>query len=144
MSIETYANTMICLYGGLFLLAIFMGGVMIWRGIRKKPLKLKWLIFYFCLTFYSVFASYGIFIPYIAYDDSADPNYGIFKNWTLHNFILNDIKMLIIWLFIGVLFYVVLTRIEYGKFIKKGLIVLLAVLAVLLAAVLILSFTGIS
>ena len=77
------------------------------------------------------------------YDDPTEPGYTTFKNWRLYDFILNDIRMLIIWLFIGALLYIVVKRIESRRPIKKGFVILLAVLAVLFVAVMILSVTTI-
>lgn len=142
MSIETYANTMMRLYIVLFLIAILVGVVAIWRGIRKKPLKRWWMIPY--SLFYSIFASYSVFIPYIAYDDPADPNYRIFKNWRLHNFVLNDIKIFAVWLLVGVLLCFISARKGCKRSIKTGCIALLIFLAVLLLAAVMLSITKIS
>lgn len=103
MNIETYANSMIYFFIGLFLVLIVMGIVCFVQKIRGRSVKHWWIILY--SIGYSIFAMYNTFIPFIAYDDPADPNYHIFKGWELRDFIVNDIKMLAIWLLIGVLIY---------------------------------------
>ena len=130
MSIETYADIMMKFYIGLFLLSVFAGVIAIWSKIRKKTLKYWWLIP--CTIIYSIVAVFNIFIACIAYDDPADPNYRIYKNWELKDFILNDIKVLIIWLFIVVLLYLVLRRKEYKTSAKTGRKKVLIFFAVLL------------
>lgn len=142
MSIEMYVTSVICLYIGLFLLAVVMGLAAIWRRIRKKTLKCWWLIP--CSMLYLIFTTCITFTAYIAYDDPADPNYSIFKDWGLHDFILNDIKMLAIWAFIGALLYLVFERKKCNKSIRVGCSALLIFLAVLLVVLIMLSFTIVS
>jgi len=109
MSIETYTTTIIYLYIGLFLFFILIGVADIWNRIWKKTLKYWWGIIP-CSIFYLISATFSTFIASIAYDDPADPNYEKYENWELHDFILHDIKTLIIWLFIGILLYLVSGR----------------------------------
>lgn len=142
MCIDLYVAKATCLYMGLFLLAAVMGIVAIGFRIRKKTLKGWWLIP--CSMLYSFFSSSITFSAYIAYDDPADPNYRIYKDWKLHNFILNDIKMLAIWLFIVALLYFVFETNKCKKSIKTGFTALLVLLAVLFVVVIMLSFTKIS
>lgn len=108
MSIETYTDGIICFYIVLFLVvivaAVVMGIVEIWCKIRKKPLR-YWRGIIPCFIFYLVSAVFTIFVASMAYDDIADPNYARYGNWTLHDFILHDIKTFIIWLVIGILLY---------------------------------------
>lgn len=111
MRIDTYVDIMNYFFIGLFLFSILMGIVAIWKRIKKKPLKYGWIIPFTMV--YSIFALYNTFIAYIAYDDISDPNYSRYENWKLYNFILNDLKMLILWLFIGVIFSVIFSRKQY-------------------------------
>ena len=129
-------------YVGLFLLSILTGIVAIWMRIRKKPLKFSWVIP--CSILYSIFAFTGTATAYIAYDDIADPNYWIFKNWNLQDFVFNDIKMLIIWLFISALVYWVLGRKERKRSIKIGFAAVVIVLIILFVALTLVSTTRIS
>ncbi|MBD5479471.1 MAG: hypothetical protein HDR14_09295 [Lachnospiraceae bacterium] len=131
MSIETYADIMMKFYMGLFLLSVFAGVIAIWSKIRKKTLKYWWLIP--CTILYSIVAVFNVFIASIAYDDPADPNYRIYKNWELKDFILNDIKVLIIWLFIVAVLYLVWRRKECKTSAKTGRRAALIFFAVLLA-----------
>ena len=142
MSIEMYATSVNYLYVGLFMLAAVMGIVAIWRRIRKKTLKGWWLIP--CSMIYLIIATFSTFTAYIAYDDPADPNYSIYKDWGLHNFILNDIKMLAVWVVIAALLYFVFESKKCNKSIKVGCSAVLIFLAVLLVLVIMLSFTMIS
>ncbi|MFG6369063.1 MAG: hypothetical protein K1W16_11675 [Lachnospiraceae bacterium] len=108
MRIDTYVNIMKYFFVGLFLLSILTGIVAIWKRIQKKPLKYEWIS---PLTMiYSIFGLCNTFLAYIAYDDISDPNYSRYENWGLHNFILNDLKMLILWLFISVIVFVIFSR----------------------------------
>lgn len=131
MNIETYADIMMKFYMGLFLFSVFAGAAAIWSKIRKKTFKYWRLIP--CTILYSIVAVFNIFIAFIAYDDPADPNYRIYQNWKLPDFILNDIKVLIIWLFIVVLLYLVLRRKEYKTSAKASRKKALIFFAVLLA-----------
>lgn len=142
MGIEMYITSVIYLYIGLFLLAVVMGIVAIWHRIRKKTLKCWWLIP--CSMLYLIFTTCITFTAYIAYDDLADPNYSTYRNWGLRNFILNDIKMLAIWVFIGELLYLVFERKKCNKSISVGCTALLIFLAVLLVVLIMLSFTKVS
>mgnify|MGYP007033928682 FL=1 len=108
MCIDIYVNIMEYFFSRLFLLFTFIGIIAIWRRMRKKPLKYGWVIP--LIMVYSIFALYNIFIASIAYDDISDPNYSRYKSWELHDFILNDLKMLIVWLIIGVIFYFKFSR----------------------------------
>lgn len=142
MSIEAYTTIMTYFYVGLFLLSILTGIVAIWMRIRKKPLKFSWVIP--CSILYSIFAFTGTATAYIAYDDIADPNYWLFKNWKLQDFIFNDIKMLIIWLFIGALVYWAFGRKERKRSTKIGFAAVVIVLIILFVAFTLVSSTGIS
>lgn len=113
MSIEAYADIMIRFYVALFLFSVFAGVVAIWNKIRKRTLKYWWIIP--CTTIYAIIAAFHVFVPYIAYDDPADPNYRIYEKWELQDFILNDLKLLIIGLFVVALFYLVLRRREHKE-----------------------------
>lgn len=129
MSIELYTTIVVWFYAALFLLCTVIGGVRIWKRIRKRTVKYGWIIP--CAMFYLISAAIGTLTALIAYDDPADPNYGIFGGWELHDFVLNDIKRLFIWLFIGALLYFLFERKKCGKLFKTGFIVLIISLAVL-------------
>lgn len=144
MSIETYADIMMKLYMGLFLLSVLAGAAAILSKIKKKTLKYRWFIP--CTMIYSIVAVFHVFIAFIAYDDPADPNYRIYENWELQDFILNDIKLLLIWLLLVVLLYLVLYLVSKRKEsetpVKTGRKKTLIFLAVLLAgAVILILFT---
>lgn len=142
MSIDTYTTVMTYFYVGLFLLSILIGIVAIWNRIQKKPFKFSWAIP--CSIFYSIFAFTGTSTAYIAYDDIADPNYWIYKNWKLQDFVFNDIKMLIIWLCIGALVYWIFGRKERKRSIKIGFAAVIILLIILFVALTLVSTTGIS
>lgn len=109
MSIEAYGRIMCIFYIGLFLVSVLVGIIAVgYTILRKKPLKYGWIIP--CITVYSIFALCNTFVPSIAYDDVSHPNYSNYENWQHFNFILNDIKMLLIWLIIGILIYFVFRR----------------------------------
>ncbi|GFI23581.1 hypothetical protein IMSAGC011_02370 [Lachnospiraceae bacterium] len=126
MEIEIYVNIILYLYIGLFLLSIFTGIIALWKRIRKKSLKYAWVIPY--LILYSLFALFNTFIAYNSYDDCSNPNYSRYENWKLPNFILNDVKMLIIGLFFGGIFYFVFVRKKCNILIKKGAVAVLFVI----------------
>lgn len=100
----------------LFFCLIVAGIAAVWRRIRKKKIRHWWLIP--CFLYYSVFAVLGTFMASMAYDDPADPNFGRYGNWELHHFIGNDLKRLIIWILIGLLFYLAFERKDCKKTIK--------------------------
>lgn len=108
MSIDFYCMGIIYLYIGLMFLLLGVGVVGIWFRIRKKPFKYWWLIPYSLL--YVIFAQCLTGTAYIAYDDVADPNYMNYKGWVLEDFILNDIKRLIIWLGIGAVLFLIIKK----------------------------------
>lgn len=140
MSIETYADIMMKLYMGLFLLSVLAGAAAILSKIKKKTLKYRWFIP--CTMIYSIVAVFHVFIAFIAYDDPADPNYRIYQNWELKDFIFNDIKLLLIWLLLVVLLYLVSKRKESETPVKTERKKPLIFLAVLLAgAVILILFT---
>lgn len=142
MNIETYISNILFLYTGLFLLSIFIGLVGIGIRIWKKTLKYWWIIPYSMLYLFS--AIFSTFIASMAYDDLADPNYWRYENWELCDFVLNDIKRLIIWLFIGVLLYLVFEREGYKKSIKERCTALLISLTIMLVTIIVLFITKIS
>ena len=131
MSIEVYTTFIIRFYGGVLLLVLFLGAVEIWNRIRKKTRK-YWLGIIPCSIFYLISAVFSTFVAYIAYDDPSDPNYALYENWGLQDFILHDIRTLLLWLFIGILLYLVLGRKNTKKSIKIGSTILLGFLMVLL------------
>ena len=140
MSIEIYATTIIYIYMALFLLFILTGVVYIWNRIRKKTFRFWWGIIP-CSILYSISAMFSTFAAFIAYDDPADPNYARYKDWELHNFILHDIKTLIIWLFIGSLLYLIFGRKSTKRSIKTGCAIFLIFLIVLSGITVFLSIT---
>lgn len=102
-----------------------------------KPFKYWWIIPYSLL--YLLSAQMLTFTAYIAYDDPADPNYMHYKDWELKDFILSDIKRLVIWLFIGVILFLILKK--GTKKINLALRCIIGILAVLAVLALILGFT---
>lgn len=130
MSIDSYASFMLdYFFKGLFLLSVLAGMVAIVMKVRKKTVKCWWLIP--CISVYSIVAAYNLFFPYIAYDDVADPNYWKFNNWGLRDFILNDCKMLLLFLVVMLLLYFVGKRKGYlPKAIGWAALGVLAVLSV--------------
>ncbi len=142
MSIETYTDIMIYFYIGLFFLSVFAGMIVLWRKIRKKPLKYGWLVLYTACC--SIFCVFHTFIPSIAYDDPGDPNYSRFENWKLYNFILNDIKMLVLCLLIGAALYAVFEKRKQKTSRKAGGIKILVFLSILLILLILFSITKFS
>lgn len=130
MSIEIYASMMMKLFAGVFLLSVLAGVTAVVSRIRKRTVKYWWLIP--CAMVYSVVAVFNTFIASIAYDDPADPNYSIYKGWELRDFILNDLKVFAIGLFLVALLYLILRRKNKLQE-KTGRRAALIVLAVLLA-----------
>lgn len=111
MSIETYTTIIISIYTGSFLLAVLIGAVTIINRIRKRSPK-YWRGIIPCSILYLLSAMFSTFAASIAYDDPADPNYARYKGWEFHDFILHDIRTLIIWLFIGISFYLISKKIS--------------------------------
>lgn len=103
------------------------GGIAIVRRIRKRTVKYWWLIP--CVMVYSIAAVCNTFIAGIAYDDPADPNYGIYKGWALRDFILNDLKVLVIGLFLAALLCLVLRRKKAETTSRRAVRIVLAVLS---------------
>lgn len=138
MSIEVYTTIINYCYIGLLLFLMLTGVVELWKKIRKKPSKYRLLIPYSII--YLFIAMVSSFAASIAYDDPADPNYWRYQNWDLCDFILHDIKMLIIWLLIGILFY----RLKQKNICKKTheniLYGIMISFIVVLAAIMILSY----
>lgn len=116
MSIEEYLNFISGIYTCLFLLFILISVVEIWNRVWKKKSK-YWGGIFPCFLFYWFSAILSTFTASMAYDDVSDPNYASYKNWELHDFILHDIKTFLIWLFIGILFYLAVG----GKSTKKSI-----------------------
>lgn len=137
MSIDNYCRGVIYFYIGLMLLFLCMGVVGIWYKIRQKPFKNGWIIPYSLL--YSVSAQILTFTAYIAYDDPADPNYMHYKDWGLKDFVVNDIRRFAIWLFIGVLLFLILKK--GNQKINLAIKCFIGVLAVLVVLVMILGIT---
>ena len=134
MSIDIYAYGLLYFFVGLFWLSILAGIVVFVQRIRGKEITKHWLVIPI-LIFYSFYAQFNTFNAYIAYDDPADPNYRKYQNWELHDFILNDIKMLVIWLCIGVLLYLLLNW--YRKLIKTRYAVVLGLITSIILATMI-------
>lgn len=137
MSIETYVTIILRFYVGLFLLCILISILEIWNRIREKPLKLWWGIIP-CSILYLCSATISTFVAYVAYDDLSHPQYDKFENWELYDFILHDIKTLIIWLLIGLVFYFVSKSDVIKKIIKmRYILVLIGIVAILLLIILV-------
>lgn len=111
MNIETYTTIIIYIYTGSFLLAVLIGIVAIINRIRKRASK-YWRGIIPCSILYLLSAMFSTFAASIAYDDPADPNYARYKGWELHDFVLHDIRTFIIWLFIGISFYLISKKIS--------------------------------
>ncbi|MBD5457020.1 MAG: hypothetical protein HDR27_00435 [Lachnospiraceae bacterium] len=137
MSIETYTNFIIRLFGVLFLLFTLMGAVGIWKRMRGKTLKYWWVIP--CSILFSFSTLFSTFIASIAYNDPADPNYAKYEGWELHNFILHNMKTFLIWLLIGILLYFVFEGKATKASIKTMCATVLNFLAILLVAMIVLS-----
>ena len=137
MSIDNYCMGVIYFYIGLMLLFLCMGVVGIWNKIRQKPFKYGWIIPYSLL--YLISAQILTFTAYIAYDDPADPNYMHYKGWGLKDFVLNDIRRFVIWLFIGVILFIILKK--GNPKIKLAIRCIIGILAVLVVLVMILGIT---
>ena len=137
MSIETYVANILRLYMELFLACILISIVEVWNRIRKKPLKYWWGIIP-CSMLYLFSAAISTFVAYVAYDDPSHPQYDKFKNWGLNDFILHDIKTLIIWLLIGLTLYFA-SKSDVIKKIrnKRYFVVLIGCLAVVLLIMLV-------
>ncbi len=101
MSIETYATIVVDFYLIAFLALALTGVARLWMGIRRKSFGRWWRIPYAML--YSLFAAFSTFIPFIAYNDLADPNYVRYKGWELNDFLIHDGKVLAIGLTVGIL-----------------------------------------
>lgn len=136
MSIERYTTVIIYLYMGLFLLFLLIGVMEIWNSIRKKTSK-YWRGMIPCSILYLISAILSTFAASIAYNDPADPNYTRYGGWELRDFILHDIRTLIVWLVIGMLFYLAakrpsVKRSTKPKSIKIGCAMLCAISFILL------------
>lgn len=131
MGIETYTDNIIVIHMVLFGCLILAGIVAIWRKIRGKRIRYWWLIP--CTMYYSVCAVIGTFMASMAYDDPADPNFGRYGNWGLHDFLLHDLMRLILWILIGLLFYIAFERKDHEKAVRaigtQVMIILTAVFA---------------
>lgn len=136
MSIDTYANVVIYFNLGVFLLSVAVGIVVLIYCIWKRKVVRYWWVIPVTAG-YSLFAQYNVFVPYIAYDDLADPNYLTFKDWGLRDFVYNDIRMLAAWLFVGVVFFLLLERNRLKKMQTTRLAAILGAISfVVLAALL--------
>ncbi len=142
MSIETYTTAVFRLKLFAFLLLIPVGLWMLWRRLQKKPVRYWWAVPYSmaCL----IFAIFSTAIAAIAYDDPSDPNYRIFAEWELMDFVLQDIKTLAVWALLGALLCFVFGRKGSSplKRICGTLLICLAVAVVLLVLLLFVSFAA--
>lgn len=141
MNIDIYACVMTFFYMGLFILSFLTGIVCLWKRIRQQK-SIRHGVVIPCLIYYSFVAGYNLFIPYIAYDDRADPNYWKYKGWEFRDFLFNDIRMLLIWLFIGALVDFIVERKKYRETTKKIYIAVLIFLAVAASAMQVWSFAN--
>lgn len=139
MSVETYTTMITRLYMGLFFVSVLMSIVGIWHRIRKKTLKHWWMIPYSII--YPIFAVCSTITAYIAYDDPSDPNFRTYKNWELRDFAFNDLKMLVIWLAVGVLLYLIFRK---RNPVKKRWAVSFVLFMILLAVMIALSIIKLS
>ncbi|MBQ9990627.1 MAG: hypothetical protein IJP31_06775 [Lachnospiraceae bacterium] len=89
---------------GLLLLAAFVAPIVgIAYCLYKKSLQ-KWWIFAL-ITGFSGFEGMRHGMIGIAYDDISDPNYGTYGGWTLTDFIVSDIRHLLVWAVIAFICY---------------------------------------
>ena len=97
---EIYDNAVggICIIA--FLLAIIVG--IVHAVCIKSP---RYLWFWGCLIGFCFFTVFRHLTVVMAYDDPADPNYHIFKNWDVYRLILSDVLHLVCWAGVGVLSY---------------------------------------
>ncbi|MDE5748093.1 MAG: hypothetical protein K2I21_11025 [Acetatifactor sp.] len=137
MSIDIYAFVSYCYFVVLFLLSILAGIVVLVQCIRGKEITKHWLVIPI-LILYSFGAQFNTFTAYIAYGDPAEPNYRIYQNWELHNFILKDIIFLVIWLCIGVLLYLLVNW--YKKSIKTRRAVVLGLITGIILVIMVVVF----
>ena len=140
MSIDFYCIGIIYFYNGLRVLLLCIGAVGLWYKIRKRPFKFDWLMPYIPYSIlYLISSPIFTFTAYMAYDDMADPNYHIYKDWGLADFILSDIKRFIIWLCIGAVLFFIMKKgprdLKIAIHCVIGTLAALAVLATLLMMV---------
>lgn len=111
VSIETYTSSVMFLLLGLFLVSVLIWPIVIYKRIKnkEKTVKFDWIVPY--LIIYSVFAQINVISAAISYDDIASPGYQKYANWKLHQFIFNDIRLLLIFLLSGVLFNFIFNRV---------------------------------
>lgn len=139
MSIETYTTAVFPLYLFAFLLLIPVGIWMLWRKLRKKPVRYWWAVPYSMVCL--VFAIFSTAIAAIAYDDPADPNYRIYEGWELKDFVLQDIKTLAVCALLGAVLCFVFGRKGSGP-IKKFCGALLVAFAIVVVLLVLLSFVS--
>lgn len=129
MSIDTYTRTAVWFYIGVFLLFALAGVVEIRNKIRKKQSRYWWGIAP-CAILYSLSAFVSTSVASIAYDDISDPNYMRYAGWELSDFILHDVKTLIIWLLVGLTVYFV-SKSRWKRHILAAAGILLVLLLIL-------------
>lgn len=134
MNIDTYERIMGWFYLGLMLLALLAVLVVIVLRILRRPFRYDWLAPYVVL--YSTCAGMGMLSALLAYDDVASPNYHMYKDWQMHHFVLNDIRMLMVWAAVGVVLDSLFRR-RRCTMLKAVIWALLAVMAGVLAWLLI-------
>lgn len=93
-----------------------------------------------CSILYANSALFSTFIASTAYDDPSNPNYARYEGWELQNFIIHDIKIFLIWLFLGILLYFVFEGKSAKASLKAGCEVLLISLAFFVVLMIVLSF----
>lgn len=116
MSIERYTLFMACFHGGLFFFLIVAGVVEFFIRIRKRTLKFWWVTP--CAISYSQWATVITTAVYMVLDDVSHPDYWKYKDWGLWDFVFLHIKILIIWLLIGALFYFLFEKSHINDTIK--------------------------
>lgn len=102
---EAYGEAVVFICMAAFPLAIIAG--IIHAVCIRSP---RYLWFWGCLTGFCVFTVFGHLLVLISYDDPADPNYYIYKNWDLYRMLLSDALRLACWAGVGALSYFAFIR----------------------------------
>lgn len=95
---ETYGWAVVFLCMAVFPLAMIAGIV---HAVCIRSPRYLWI--WGCLMGFCFFTTCRHLIVLIAYDDIADPNYGIYKDWDVYRLILSDVLRLTFWAGMGVL-----------------------------------------
>lgn len=97
---ETYGEVVVFLCMAVFPLAMIAG--IVHAVCIRSP---RYLWFWGCLMGFCLFTAFRDLSVLISYDDPADPNYGLYKNWDIYRLIFSDALRLACWAGAGVLSY---------------------------------------